>query len=428
MDATTLFFIGSMAIFLGFVSDYLFRRFKAPDVLILIVFGIALGPGLTGVISDSLAEKITSLTPYVAALALAIIMFQAGMGLKLKEVVIHFSKALLQTFLGFTLSVFLTAVVCMTAMGWDLMYSLLLGAILGGTSGAIVVPLIRGLALNGSVKTVLTLEAAITDGLAIAVAMTIIGYLGSTEANLGGAIGGIFSAFLISGLMGLVAGYVWLRILSKYFGSQPFSYMVTLATLMGVYALTEVVVGGMGGGVIASLAFGLTLANGDDLAHVLKHDAQSYKCDENICKLHDEISFFVRTFFFIYLGLMITTIEVSLVSILFGVTVFMALVLARLFATRIMGNYISPAHADRTAMFFMMPRGLSSAVLASIPLTMGVVGTAVGETILATVTIIILLTTVLASIGAFRVDTLCKEGRVRSTHATNETDNFRDGW
>ena len=48
MDADTLFLAAGVVIFMGFISNYLFRRFKAPDVLILMVLGIVLGPGGIG--------------------------------------------------------------------------------------------------------------------------------------------------------------------------------------------------------------------------------------------------------------------------------------------------------------------------------------------------------------------------------------------
>ncbi len=94
MDADTLFLAAGAVIFMGFISNYLFRRFKAPDVLILMVLGIALGPGGLGLINAEAASGIESLTPYVAAAALAIIMFQAGMDLAIGDVVKSFSKSL----------------------------------------------------------------------------------------------------------------------------------------------------------------------------------------------------------------------------------------------------------------------------------------------------------------------------------------------
>ena len=163
-----------------------------------------------------------------------------------------------------------------------------------------MIPLIGGLKLvTPRMKVILTLEAAITDVLVIVVAMSIMGVMSSGDASIGKAIGSILSAFLVSGFIGLLGGFIWLEILSRYMEGQPFTYMVTLVALLGVYAITEMLVKGTGGGAIAALLFGLTLANGGELANLFKHNVKDYSFDENISKLHDEISFFVRTFFFI---------------------------------------------------------------------------------------------------------------------------------
>ena len=85
MDVDTLFLAGGAIIFTGFISNYLFRRFKAPDVLILMFLGMIMGPGVIGLISSEVAQNMEAVTPYVASLALAVIMFQAGMDLHIRH-------------------------------------------------------------------------------------------------------------------------------------------------------------------------------------------------------------------------------------------------------------------------------------------------------------------------------------------------------
>lgn len=400
MDATMVFLIGSVALLVGFTADYLFRRYKAPDVLILIAFGAALGPAFTGLINESMAQSMTVLTPYVATLALVVIMFHAGMGLHIREVLTSLNRALVQTVVAFMISLALVAGICFFALRWDLMTSLLMGAILGGTSAAIVIPLINGLKVSGNAKIILTLESAIVDVLSVIVAMVLIGVILSGKADLGGIAVMMVSTFLISILAGFVAGLIWLKVLSRLSG-KPFSYMVTLGVMLGVYAMTEVLVGGTGGGTLAALVFGLTLSNGEELASILRRDARNYVCDEHISTLHDEITFFVRTFFFIYLGIVVTTMSVTMFHIAAGVTMSVAIILGRYLCTRHFSRRLVSTKIDREAMMFMMPRGLCAAVLASLPLSMGAVSVEMGEAIMGAVTIVILITTAVASFGAF---------------------------
>ena len=86
MDSNTLLLLVSMALFVGFVANHLFAKYRAPDVLFLILFGVLLGPGITGMIDGGMASQITQFTTYVAAVALSVIMLQAGMDLKIKDV------------------------------------------------------------------------------------------------------------------------------------------------------------------------------------------------------------------------------------------------------------------------------------------------------------------------------------------------------
>jgi len=104
---------------MGFISNYLFRRFKAPDVLILMFLGIILGPGGIGLIGSEAAEGLEAFTPYVAAAALAIIMFQAGMDLAIGDVVKSFSKSLIQTIIAFLASMLITVLICLGLTDWN---------------------------------------------------------------------------------------------------------------------------------------------------------------------------------------------------------------------------------------------------------------------------------------------------------------------
>ncbi|MBI3035147.1 potassium transporter TrkA, partial [Candidatus Woesearchaeota archaeon] len=44
VEILTAFIIVSAIIFFGFFAEFLFNRFKVPDVLLLIILGFALGP------------------------------------------------------------------------------------------------------------------------------------------------------------------------------------------------------------------------------------------------------------------------------------------------------------------------------------------------------------------------------------------------
>ena len=404
MDVSSIFLAVGVAIFVGFAANFLFRKYGAPDVLVLIFLGILFGPGAIGIVDTKLAGSINSITPYVAAIALAIIMFEAGMDLKPAQVLGSFKNAVLHTILAFLLSMVITAGICILILNWPIATSLVLGAILGGTSGAIVIPLVKKLNISDRTETVLTLEAALTDVLVIVVATAILFTITDVSTGFGSAAKLLVSAFLISTVIGLLGGIFWLRILSKLAG-QPFSYMTTLATLVILYAVTELTVGG-GGGAVAALVFGLVIGNKDSVVKLLRISAGKLNFEERIRDFNSEISFFVRTFFFVYLGLVFSTIVLTFTYVLLAGLIFCGLIVVRWSAIHLESRSMRLDKTDRLAHILMMPRGLSAAVLASVPLTTHAVPYEIGVMILGITVLVILMTTVLASIGAYYMETI----------------------
>lgn len=404
MDADTLFLAAGAVIFMGFISNYLFRRFKAPDVLILMVLGIALGPGGIGLINSDAAMGIEMLTPYVAAAALAIIMFQAGMDLAIGDVVKSFSKSLIQTVIAFVASMLITALILTFLTEWDLETCLLLGAIVGGTSGAIVIPIISGLKISTNLRMVLTLESAITDVLVIVVATSVIVFMSQDTADIMGAVELLVSSFMVSTMIGIISGILWTKMLQRL-SKQPYSYMITIAAMLIVYSVTNFLVDRAGGGAIAVLVFGLTIGNWDEISKVLRQKGEQFALGDKVKRFHDEISFLIRTIFFVYLGLVVTTIQFTAWYLLLGLIVFFGLLIARYISLLLADRYIGLDASDEMGLFYMMPRGLAAAVMASIPFSYPLVfSNETATAILGVSVVVVLLSTVLASIGAFYME------------------------
>ncbi len=428
MDADTLFLAAGAVIFMGFISNYLFRRFKAPDVLILMVLGIALGPGGIGLINSEAALGIETLTPYVAAAALAIIMFQAGMDLAIGDVVKSFSKSLIQTVIAFVASMLITALILSYLTDWGLETCLLLGAIVGGTSGAIVIPIISSLKISTKLKMVLTLESAITDVLVIVVATSVIVFMSQENASILGAVELLVSSFMVSTMIGIISGIIWTKILQRL-SRQPYSYMITIAAMLLVFSVTNFLVDRAGGGAIAVLVFGLTIGNWDEISKVLKQRGEQYALGDKVKRFHDEIAFLIRTIFFVYLGLVVTTIQFTAWYILLGLIVFFGLLIARYISLLLANRYIGLDASDEMGLFYMMPRGLAAAVMASIPFSYPLVfSNETATAILGVTVVVVLLSTVLASIGAFYMEIHAKRnGRMAVAEVDAPTEQEEGG-
>jgi potassium/hydrogen antiporter len=396
---TSILLVASIIIFVGFLSNFLFRRYRAPDVLILILLGYLIGPGGFGIIEDDLEGIVFSLTPLVAAIALSIIMFHGGMLLKVDEILTSFKNAMVHSLLGFVLSGLVVTVITMAIMGWEITESLFMGFILAGTSAAVVIPLVCNLKVRQSTRTILVLESALTDVLMIGLATSLLIIVASDSPNLLDGVVILAKDFFIALLVGISAGYLWLKVLRKLSG-QPFAYMITLATMLGVFAITELFVDNAGGGAIAVLIFGLIIVNSGELAHMLGRPEKGIVLDNKIIEFNEEVTFFVRTFFFVFLGIIISLLEIHILYILTGVAIFLGLIGVRYLIVSSLSN-LENQREDVHALFFMMPRGLTSAVLAALPLSIGGLSSEISDMVIGIATIVILLTTAFASLGAY---------------------------
>jgi len=394
--------IGAIVI-IGFVSNLMFNKSKIPDVLVLIFLGYLIGPGVLGIIDSEMFILIEKMAPFLSALALAIIMFDGGLGLNYDQVLSSLTKTILHTIVAFTLSIIITAIICFVFLGWDLITSILLGTILGGTSGAIVIPLVNRLRVTPKTRVLLTIESAMTDVLVIVMAMAIILLMQRSSADMGIAVQELASAFFVSFMIGLIFGILWLKILAKLEG-QPFSYMVTIAVLLIMYAITDILVGQTGVGAIAALVFGLVLGNKEEFARIFKKFNGEFHFNEEIRQFHGEISFFIRTFFFVYLGIVFSVTPVDMNYIVLGFGIFLGLLGVRSISAAITSTVMGLSRSNKMAVIFMMPRGLSAAVLASYPLTQGVVSEEIGAAFLGVTLVIIVLTTILACVGSFSIE------------------------
>lgn len=383
-----VFFAMGLIIFVGFFSILFFEKTKIPDVLILMSIGVLIANGVPGF--DS--AVFLSFAEYFGALALMMILFDGGINLKFQKVLKEIPTATYYTVSVFVLNCVLVAVV-LYFLGWDILQGLLLGIVIGGPCSTIVISLASKMSVSDCVKVLLTLEATLTDVLCIIGAITISGLIVSGSADPSELMNGLFSAFAVGAFFAFLFGIFWIKILAR-FHHLPFGYLLTVAIIFLLYSFVEF---SQGNGAIAAFCFGLVLGNSTDLARLLRID-KNFVLDENIRSFQEEVSFLVRTFFFVYLGLLFNLRILSASLILTAFVVVMALVLARAIPTVLIIKRNGRELSDYgTIIGTMMPRGLAAAVLASSPMILR----AAPEGFTDLVLIIIVFTNILATVGSF---------------------------
>jgi cell volume regulation protein A len=130
-----------LVILIGLAGELFFRRTGIPSGLFLIALGMTIGPGL-GLVET---RTVYILAPYFGTLALLIILFDGGLNLPLQKVMNEAPISLLFTVTVFTLTMTATAVFYTWMLEGDWLHGLLLGAIVGGTTPVIVMPVVAQL-------------------------------------------------------------------------------------------------------------------------------------------------------------------------------------------------------------------------------------------------------------------------------------------
>ena len=359
MDPTIIaFLVAAIIIILGFLGEEFFNHTSIPDSILLLLFGVLLGP----VFQLFAHEELLAITPYFAALALIIILFDGGLNMDIREAVKNSPRALILAIIGWILNVIVTAAFTKVILGWRLLDGLLLGSIVGGGSSIIVIALIRKLKVTEKIETVLSLESILTDVLCTVGAFTAINILLSGEVSIDAALGSVGIAFGVGILVGLGFGVAWLVILERIKG-KPNAYMLTLAMLF----LTYVVATNLNGnGALSALFFGLIIGNSRPIAKQLKFRT-TISIDNNVRDFHSQISFLIRSFFFVFTGLLFSFS--SYLSVLIGLLLSITFLGIRFVVVKV-AVVKSELHEYESLMTIMFPRGLAAAVLASLPLTM----------------------------------------------------------
>lgn len=353
LETLVAFAILAGIILIGFFGELLFRRFRIPSVLILLATGYILGP-ITGIVDVNL---MVGLQYIFAPLALIILLFDGGIQLNIYRLVHESGRGILLGGLGLLFSIGAIAVIWMM-LGNDLLSGLLIGTIVAGTGSAIVIPIAKGMNISEKARQTLTIESSLTDVISVVLVLSLTGALISGHVTIEGTAQSVIASFSIGAILGGVFGMAWIN-LSDKLRKLNFYYMLTLAIMLVLYIVTEFMAGS---GAIAALVFGVILGNMGEIGKMLRF--KDVMQEPKMAQFQDEISFLVRTFFFVFLGIIVNITSMDVIILGVGMTLV-------LLGTRQAAVWISTAGSDlaqyKKELGVLMPRGLATAIMATYP-------------------------------------------------------------
>jgi potassium/hydrogen antiporter len=347
MQMAYIFGLPAALLILAVIANRLSKLTRVPDIIVLLVVGITAGPILHWVNPQHFESAIRVL----GTLALILILFEGGLELRLRQAVRYFPAGLLLVLLSFGLSLGLIAVAGRTLLHLQWIDCLLLGAALGCTSGTIVIPALQQINTPEPVKVTLTVESALGE----VIAVLMVGSLLNAEGG-SSLITGLATDFThhiaISAAIGFAAGALWSKLWPRL-ANQPFTNILNLGVVLAVYAIGDYL---KGSGLLTVLIFGVTLANLPRTPHMTRQGAR-------LLAFHAEFSFLVRSFFFVLLGVVAQFVSRHYIIPILGILA--AVVLARFLAVEGSRWVVRDVERqDTELLFWMLPRGLVTAVLA----------------------------------------------------------------
>lgn len=363
--SATILAIGLLVFFAHFLS-LLFRKTGLPDVLVLMLAGIALGPAF-GIVTPQDFGKVG---PLIATIALVVILFEGGTSLSLDVLGRAMRTTCLLTFPGFILTAAVFALIGHFALGLSPLAAALLGLILGGTSSAVIIPMVGALNLSEKTATVLVLESALTDVLSIVGVFALLQIHAGGSVEPSGLVGGVLASLVFSAAIGALGGIGWLLVLGKVRGF-PNTISSTLAYAFIVYGAAELL--GLSGA-IAALMLGITMTNSNrfGLHRFPSIDRNIEALNATDLAFYGEAVFLLKTYFFVYLGISIRFGD-ALPALAAAVAVLLVYAL-RLLLARFVFRDSANGLRDTAIASMLAPKGLAAAVLAALPLEYGVAG------------------------------------------------------
>lgn len=392
-ELTLIIILVGLLVFLAHGFTALFERSRLPDVIWLVLIGALAGPVL-GYIRP---EHFGKVGPVLTVVTLVVILFEGGLGFDLKVLRKALPGTLELTALGFTLTMLAVGGAVLWLTGLGPYRALTLGAILGGTSSVIVIPMVRKMRMSNQTRATLALESALGDVLGIVVALVFLESHKAQELSVQGLLLSTAPSFLLSGLAGTAGGVLWALMLTwvKRLRHAGFTTPAFVFILYGLVQLAGL------SGAIAALAFGISLGN-IELLRIPVMDRVLPKEPVELAPAEKaflaEVAFLLKTFFFVYIGLSIPIL--SGYPMVIGGMLTLLIFLVRIPVVGFSVRRATPVR-DAALMSVIVPRGLVPVVLASAPLLLEVSG---GDTIRNIAYATVLLSLLLSSALIFLMD------------------------
>lgn len=356
-----IFLVLGAMILLSFAGNILFRITKIPEILFLILGGVLIGPVLN-IVNPS---EIIVYAPLITALMLIVIMLDNGLNFNIIKV----AKAIPITSL-FGLGIMTATFIALTLIFnlvflMPLILSAIVALILSGTTTDVITTLVSKMSVSKNTKQLLIFESVIND-LQIIPFFILLHYAQYSSVSAYSMVNSIFFQLPLTIVIAAVIARIWVYAIDRYLGKHELNYVATLGILFVLYSTTQMI---GGNGAIAVLTFSLIFGNA---LHLFKKSKLPFQIKNKFTirvltqfkQIEIDTSFFVKTIFFVFLGIIFSFQALGKGYIFMSVILLLAILACRCIVVHVLCSRKTDFKKDRGALLFIMPRGYVAAVLA----------------------------------------------------------------
>ncbi|MBW4546157.1 MAG: cation:proton antiporter [Symplocastrum torsivum CPER-KK1] len=240
----------------GISAQVIAEYFKVPSIVFLLIFGILLGPDGFGLLHP---QALGVGLEVIVALSVAVILFEGGLNLELRELG-KVSGSLRNLVTLGTLITLLGGGMAAHWLGefpWPIAF--LYAALVVVTGPTVIGPLLKQVQVDRQVATILEGEGVLVDPVGAILAVVVLDTIVNSHVSLSDSIIGLTLRLGIGGAIGAVGGWLLGLILKRAdFISEELKNLVVLAGLWGLFGLAQMIrsESGLMATVIAGLVVG----------------------------------------------------------------------------------------------------------------------------------------------------------------------------
>jgi len=288
----------------GTFSGLLARLAKIPDVVVFLLLGMLIGPGMLGLVDIKADSTINQL---IMIFGSSFILFDGGASVRLKVLREVWITILVIATVGVLITAAITGLAAYYFLGLAPIVALLLGTVIASTDPATLVPVFKQIHIKDRVAQTVVSESAFNDAMGAILTFTVLSIaLGADEFSASAALFDLLKQSLLGIFIGGSLGYL----AAFFIAHEKFNFLAEFAPVVALMAVIGAYMGADGlhaSGFMAVFVFGIMLGNQESLG---------FKLTE---REGDELEGFVlttalimRMFIFILLGTQVDFGQMSL--------------------------------------------------------------------------------------------------------------------